>query len=131
MTDWIVTLLVGVVCIILGIMNMRGNISSLHAYHRRRVREEDKIPFGKKIGLGTLLCGAAIVGYSVLSMLAQSVEAPAFTVAATVVLIAGTRRRSGVRSLCPLQIQQGYFLNVSFVKEKTREHPDKGYSCVF
>ena len=89
MADWIVTLLVGVVCIILGIMNMRGNISSLHAYHRRRVREEDKNPFGKKIGLGTLLCGAAIVGYSVLSMLAQSVEAPAFSVAATVVLIAG------------------------------------------
>jgi hypothetical protein len=41
----IVTFLVGVVCIVLGISNMRGNISSLHSYHRSRVSEEDRSPF--------------------------------------------------------------------------------------
>ena len=47
----VVAFLVGVVCIVLGISNMRGNISSLHSYHRHRVSEEDRIPFGKQVGL--------------------------------------------------------------------------------
>ena len=50
MTSFIGTLIVGVVCIVLGISNMRGNISSLHSYHRHRVTAEDRIPFGKMVG---------------------------------------------------------------------------------
>ena len=44
----IVTFAVGVICIVLGIINMRGNISSIHSYHRRRVAKENILPFGKK-----------------------------------------------------------------------------------
>ena len=43
----IVTFLVGVICIVLGISNMKGNISSLHSYHRNRVSEEDRDPLRK------------------------------------------------------------------------------------
>ena len=50
MPAFIVTALVGVVCIVLGISNMKGNISSLHSYHRNRVSEEDRIPFCKNSG---------------------------------------------------------------------------------
>ena len=63
----IVAFLVGVVCIVLGISNMRGNISSLHSYHRHRVSEEDKAPFGKQVGLGTIIIGIGISLFSVLS----------------------------------------------------------------
>lgn len=63
----IVTFLVGVICIILGISNTRGNISSLHSYHRDRVSEEDKIPFGKQVGLGTIIVGIGIILFSILS----------------------------------------------------------------
>lgn len=63
----IVTFLVGVVCIVLGISNMRGNISSLHSYHRSRVSEEDRIPFGKQVGLGIIIVGIGIIVFSVLS----------------------------------------------------------------
>jgi hypothetical protein len=58
MPAFVVTALVGIVCIVLGISNMKGNISSLHSYHRSRVSEEDRIPFGKKVGLGTIIIGA-------------------------------------------------------------------------
>ena len=67
MTEFIVTLIVGIICIGLGISNMRGNISSLHSYHRNRVSEEDRIPFGKKVGLGTVIIGLSIVIQSVMS----------------------------------------------------------------
>jgi hypothetical protein len=54
----------GVLICILGIINMTGNISSLHRYHRHRVAAEDVKPFGKRVGLGTLLCGVGVLIYS-------------------------------------------------------------------
>ena len=38
---FIVTLLIGIACIVIGIMNSMGNVSMLHSYHRSRVSEED------------------------------------------------------------------------------------------
>ena len=57
--------LVGVLCVLIGISNCKGNISSLHSYHHSRVLEEDRIPFGKKVGLGTILCGVGVMLYSI------------------------------------------------------------------
>lgn len=85
----IVTFLVGVVCIVLGISNMRGNISSLHSYHRSRVSEEDRIPFGKQVGLGTIIVGIGIIVFSVLSSVTLYTENDIFIVVGTAVLIIG------------------------------------------
>ena len=60
----IVTGIVGIVCIIIGILNRKGNIKMLHTYHRNRVAEEDILPFGKKVGLGTIIIGVALVLFS-------------------------------------------------------------------
>ena len=89
MTGNIVAFLVGVVCIVLGISNMRGNISSLHSYHRHRVSEENRIPFGKKVGLGTIICGGTIVAFSIFSLINLYIENQILTVVSTVILIAG------------------------------------------
>ena len=85
----IVTLLVGIVCIILGISNMRGNISSLHSYHRHRVSEEDRIPFGKQVGLGTIIIGVGIMVFSVLSSVTLYTENDIFILIGTAILIIG------------------------------------------
>ena len=85
----IVTFLVGVVCIVLGISNMRGNISSLHSYHRNRVSEEDRIPFGKQVGLGTIIVGIGIIVFSVLSSVTLYTENDIFILVGTAVLIIG------------------------------------------
>ena len=85
----IVTFLVGVVCIVLGISNMRGNISTLHFYHRHRVSEEDRIPFGKQVGLGTMILGISIIIFSILSTLTLYTENNIFTLIGAVVLIVG------------------------------------------
>ena len=53
----IAALLIGIVSILLGISMTRGNLSSLHSYHRSRVKEEDRIPFGKLVGWGTNIIG--------------------------------------------------------------------------
>ena len=85
----IVTFLVGVVCIVLGISNMRGNISSLHSYHRSRVSEEDRIPFGKQVGLGTIIVGIGIIVFSVLSSVTLYTGNDIFILVGTAVLIIG------------------------------------------
>lgn len=89
MTSYIITFFVGVLCIVLGISNMRGNISSLHSYHRHRVSEEDRIPFGKQVGLGTIIIGTGIIIFSILSPLTLYTNKNIFTLVGTAILIIG------------------------------------------
>ena len=89
MSGNIVAFLVGVVCIFIGISNMRGNISTLHSYHRHRVSEDDRIPFGKQVGWGTVIVGIGISIFSVLSTVTLYTENNIFILIGTVVLIVG------------------------------------------
>jgi len=54
-------LIIGLFASILGIMNIRGNISSIHSYNRRKVKEEDRPKYGKTVGTGTLITGVTFV----------------------------------------------------------------------
>ena len=67
MPSFIICAAVGALCIIIGISNMKGNISSIHSYHRHRVSEEDRIPFGRLVGLGTGSVGASVIVFSILA----------------------------------------------------------------
>lgn len=57
----ITLLLLGIAISAIGVMNMRGNISTVHSYNRRKVKEEDIPKYGKTIGTGTLIVGLALV----------------------------------------------------------------------
>lgn len=72
MEAFITTGLLGAILIALGIMNMKDNISSLHWYHRQRVAEEDRKPFGKLVGLGTLIIGIALVISGILFWISEA-----------------------------------------------------------
>ena len=87
--EFIVPFIVGVVLTVLGISNMRGNISSLHSYHRHRVSEEDRIPFGKQVGLGTVIIGVGIIIFSILSAITLYTENNTFVLIGIAVLIVG------------------------------------------
>jgi len=76
----IVTAIIGIVCIFLGIQNMRGNINSLHSYHRKRVSEEDRLAFGKKVGLGTIIIGAGIIIFAVFTYIAEKAANEKFVI---------------------------------------------------
>lgn len=86
--EFIITFIVGVVLIVIGISNMRGNISSLHSYHRQRVSEEDRIPFGKQVGLGNIIIGVGVIIFSILSAITLYNKNNAYISVGTVVLIA-------------------------------------------
>ena len=53
-------LILGLLLSALGIVNILGNISTIHSYHRRRVREEDIPKYGRAVGTGTLVIGVSL-----------------------------------------------------------------------
>ncbi|MBP0980052.1 MAG: hypothetical protein J6Q18_00655 [Oscillospiraceae bacterium] len=89
LTGYIVTLIIGIVIVFIGISNVRGNISMLHSYHRARVKEEDKAPFGRLVGIGTIIMGVGLIIFGILSLIAYFVEIIALTWAGIGLMILG------------------------------------------
>ena len=81
MTEVIVQIAIGVFLIIVGILNTKGHISMLHSYHRKRVKEEDIIPFGRRIGAGTIVIGLTIIVAAITDLLSLNI--------ANIVLVVG------------------------------------------
>lgn len=89
MAGFVVAFLVGVLCVGIGISNMKGNISSLHSYHRHRVTEEDRIPFGKMVGIGTIIIGVSVMICSVMSIITLYTEKQIFLFVGMAILFIG------------------------------------------
>ena len=81
--------ILGVICIIIGLLQTKGNISLLHSYHRKRVLEENRLPFGKMIGLGTLIIGISLILVSILYFVADGFQKNTFSIIGDAVLIIG------------------------------------------
>ena len=59
--EYLGLLVMGILLSTLGIVNIRGNISTIHAWTRKRVKEADIPRYGRAIGAGTLVIGAALI----------------------------------------------------------------------
>lgn len=109
METLISTAVIGAFISVLGIMNMRGNISTLHWYHRQRVTEADRKPFGKLVGLGTLLIGVATILFGILNFVYEKTTLQPFIVIATVELIAGIVVGIGLSIYAMIKYNKGIF----------------------
>ena len=59
--DSIPLFIFGILLLVLGWFNYKGNISSIHWYNRRRVLPEDVPAFGRLMGIGTIVIGVYAV----------------------------------------------------------------------
>ncbi len=109
MVDSIFTILIGVVCIVLGCLHRKGNIALLHSYHKKRVKEEDKIPFGKLVGLGTIIIGVALMIFGILSLLATVLQQAIYLTIGYGVLIAVLLVGAGVIFFAMNKYNKGIF----------------------
>ena len=71
MIEGIITIVVGVVCIVIGALNGKGNISMLHSYHIDNIKEEDKLPFGKELGVAMFIVGGSLLINGVFAIIAE------------------------------------------------------------
>ncbi len=65
-------IIVGVVLLVLGITNYKGNISTIHWYNRRKVSNADIPKYGKCVGIGTMICGGSLLVTTLLEILLQT-----------------------------------------------------------
>ena len=89
MATFLPSMIVGVIVIVIGVLNMMGNISFLHSYHRHRVTEENRKPFGKLVGIGTVINGISILIFGTLMLVYEKTQITAFSISATALLLVG------------------------------------------
>ena len=99
----------GFFIVILGIINMTGNISSLHWYHRQRVSEENRKPFGKLVGLGTLLAGISLILFGIFSFIAEKTNIPAWMIVGAVEVVVGIAVGLGISFYAMFKYNKGIF----------------------
>ena len=105
----IVTAIIGIICIVIGISNRKGNISALHSYHRKRVSEENRLPFGKMVGLGMIIIGIAFVLVGFLSLIATILQNNTYLIIGNVTLIVGLVVGSVIAFYAMFKYNKGIF----------------------
>ena len=109
MEKYVIMLGIAVLLIVLGALNMKGNVSSLHSYHRRRVSEEDRLPFGKKVGLGTVICGGGMAAYAVCGAVSEKINVAALLTLGAVLLVIGLVVGLGLSIYALIKYNKGIF----------------------
>lgn len=87
MLEIIVLLILGILLIVMGITHRKGNLSLIHSYHYKRVSKNDIIPFGKTVGLGTIIIGSSIVNNAILYTIFYYTEIQIFELIGNIILI--------------------------------------------
>ena len=67
--DSLIQLGFGIICVLLGIFNMCGNIGTIHWYNRRKVTKENQKAYCMLVGLGTLIIGMTMIFAAVIRAL--------------------------------------------------------------
>ena len=109
MISFITTTALGLLICVFGIINMTGNISTLHSYHRKRVTEENRKPFGRLVGLGTLLIGIAMIVFGVLFLIFEKTQLDLYVILGTVLLIAGIVAGMAISFYAMMKYNKGIF----------------------
>ena len=109
MGDVIGPVILGIIISILGISNMKGNISSLHWYHRQRVSPDDVMPFGKRVGLGTLIIGIAIIVFGLFSLITYLTEIEVYTIIGAALLTPAVIVGLGLSLYAIIKYNKGLF----------------------
>jgi len=93
-------LILGLFISAIGFVNIKGNISTIHSYNRRKVKEEDVPKYGKAVGTGTLIMGISLVLAFVASFWSELLIAiiimPAFVVGIGFILYGQFKYNKGI-----------------------------------
>ena len=98
--DNIALLILGIFISVIGIVNMTGNISTIHSYNRRKVREEDAPKYGRAVGTGTLIIGVSLIAAFVTTFWSETamsfIVIPALVIGLGFILYAQFKYNKGI-----------------------------------
>ena len=107
--EFLITSILGVICIILGISHCKGNLSSLHSYHTKRVLEKDRIPFGKLVGSGTIIIGVSLLLMGILQLISEQLKNELYLYIGGAALIIGVIVGLGISFYAMFKYNKGIF----------------------
>ena len=98
--DNIALLILGIFISVIGIVNMTGNISTIHSYNRRKVKEEDVPKYGRAVGRGTLIIGVSLIAAFVTTFWSETamsfIVIPALVIGLGFILYAQFKYNKGI-----------------------------------
>lgn len=98
--DNIALLILGIFISVIGIVNMTGNISTIHSYNRRKVKEEDVPKDGRAVGTGTLIIGVSLIAAFVTTFWSETamsfIVIPALVIGLGFILYAQFKYNKGI-----------------------------------
>ena len=103
------TVAIGLLAVVIGIINMTGNISTLHRYHRNRVSEADRKPFGRLVGIGTIVMGVSIIAFGGFQYAFEQTGRTAFTLIGTALMLAGIAVGLTISVIAMVKYNKGIF----------------------
>ena len=109
MWDLLIFFALGGITCILGAINMTGNISTLHWYHRHRVTEENRLPYGRLVGIGTLVIGIGIILYGVLNFISVKTQLSFVNIVGIVEIIASFIVGGAISVYAMIKYNRGIF----------------------
>ena len=107
--EQLVFIILGVVCVFMGLSHRKGNLSMLHSYHTKRVAEADRLPFGRLVGLGMILVGVALFLKGGFDWLSLSLQAALYATVGTVLLAVGLVVGLGISFYAMIKYNKGIF----------------------
>lgn len=98
--DNIALLILGIFISVIGIVNMTGNINTIHSYNRRKVKEEDVPKYGRAVGTGTLIIGVSLIAAFVTTFWSETamsfIVIPALVIGLGFILYAQFKYNKGI-----------------------------------
>ena len=91
-----IDILIGIVFIVIGILNIKGNVSMLHSYHINNISEENKKPFGKLVGIGMIVIAISLMTCGVLFIPGELTGKGVYVTASNVILFTGLIAGCGI-----------------------------------
>ena len=83
--DCIGMIAIGIIILLLGVFNLKGNIASIHWYNRRKVTKENQIPYCRLHGFGSAIIGISMIISAILQALGNIELSGAITLAGVVI----------------------------------------------
>ena len=97
----------GLLLVVLGVWNLRGDVSSVHWYNRRKVAEGDRPAYGTWMGSGTVVMGGCLALAGVLDLTLGRWEHAELVMAA--VILAGIAVGLGLILYAQIRYNRGIF----------------------
>ncbi len=96
----ITLLILGLFMSVIGIVNIAGNVNTIHSYNRRKVKKEEIPKYGRAIGTGTLIIGASLIAAFALTFCSEKIlpfiVIPAIVIGLSFMLYAQFKYNKGI-----------------------------------